>query len=44
MKNIDSLKRKQMLPKKETVDFLLRFSKSVDTVKLKNRNLLISKN
>lgn len=44
MKNIDSLKRKQMQPKKETVDFLLRFSKSVEAVKGKNRKFLISKN
>lgn len=44
MKNIDSLKRKQMLPKKETVKFLLRFSKSVETVALQDRKILISKN
>ena len=44
MKKIDTLKRKQRQPKKETVDFLLRFSKNLENVKGKNRNFLISKN
>lgn len=44
MKNNDSLKSKSLKPKKQTIDFLLSFSKSLEVVKVKNSNLHISKN
>ncbi len=44
MKNNDSLKAKSLKPKKQTIDFLLSFSKSLEVVKVKNSHLHISKN
>ncbi|WP_262483922.1 hypothetical protein [Chryseobacterium sp. ERMR1:04] len=44
MKKNDSLKVKALKPKKETIDFLLNFSKNIDVAKTKSKNYLISKN
>lgn len=44
MKKNDSLKVKTLKPKKQTIDFLLNFSKSVEIVKSKSKNYPISKN
>ena len=35
MKNNDSLKMKSLKPKKQTIDFLLNFSKNLEVVKIK---------
>ncbi len=44
MKKNDSLKVKTLKPKKQTVDFLLNFSKNLGIVKIKDKNYSISKN
>lgn len=44
MKNIDTLKNKTLNPKKDTVLFLLQFSKSLTIIKAKEKKYLISKN
>ena len=44
MKNLDTLKAKTLYPKKETVLFLLQFSKSLTIFKTKEKKYLISKN
>lgn len=44
MKKNDSLKVKTLKPKKQTIDFLLNFSKSIEVVKSKSKNYPISKN
>lgn len=44
MKKNDSLKVKTLKPKKQTVDFLLSFSKNLEVVKTRNKNYPISKN
>ncbi|WP_262897330.1 MULTISPECIES: hypothetical protein [Chryseobacterium] len=44
MKNNDSLKLKNLKPKKQTVDFLLSFSKNLEVVKVKNKNYHFTKN
>jgi len=44
MKKNDSLKVKTLKPKKQTIDFLLNFSKSIEIVKSKSKNYPISKN
>lgn len=44
MKANDSLKTKSLKPKKETIDFLLRFSKNLEVVKIKNNLCQITKN
>ncbi|SEF73753.1 hypothetical protein SAMN05421847_0776 [Halpernia humi] len=44
MKNLDTLKAKILTPKKETVLFLLQFSKSITVIKSKNKKYLVSKN
>jgi len=44
MRKNDSLKVKALKPKKETIDFLLNFSKNIDVVKTKSKNYPISKN
>lgn len=44
MKNFDTLKAKALLPKKETVLFLLQFSKSLEILKINGQKYLISKN
>lgn len=44
MKNIDTLNEKLLKPKKETVEFLLSYSKSIAVLRTKSKNLIISKN
>lgn len=44
MKKNDSLKVKTLKPKKQTIDFLLSYSKSVELVQSKSKNFPISKN
>ncbi|RKS96846.1 hypothetical protein BCF58_3281 [Chryseobacterium defluvii] len=44
MRKNDSLKEKTLKPKKQTIDFLLNFSKNLEVVKTKNKNYPISKN
>ncbi|MDQ0783550.1 hypothetical protein [Chryseobacterium sp. W4I1] len=44
MKKNDSLKVKALKPKKQTIDFLLNYSKSLELVKTKSKNFPISKN
>jgi hypothetical protein len=44
MKKNDSLKVKTLKPKKETIEFLLNYSKSLEVVKTKTKNYPISKN
>ncbi|MBP1166832.1 MULTISPECIES: hypothetical protein [Chryseobacterium] len=44
MKKNDSLKVKTLKPKKQTIDFLLNFSKSLEIVKSKSKNYPITKN
>jgi len=44
MKKNDSLKVKTLKPKKETIEFLLNYSKSLEIVKTKAKNYPISKN
>ncbi|SFK23486.1 hypothetical protein SAMN05421692_3774 [Chryseobacterium indologenes] len=44
MKKNDSLKVKTLKPKKQTIDFLLNFSKSIEIVKSKSKNYPIQKN
>ncbi len=44
MKKNDSLKVKTLKPKKQTIYFLLNFSKSLEIVKSKSKNYPITKN
>ncbi len=44
MRKNDSLKVKALKPKKETIEFLLNYSKNIDVVKTKSKNYPISKN
>ena len=44
MKKNYTFKEKQMIPKKETIQFLLQFSKSVEVVEGKKKQFLVSKN
>ncbi len=44
MRKNDSLKVKALKPKKQTIEFLLSFSKSVEVVKTLGKNYPISKN
>jgi hypothetical protein len=44
MKKNDSLKVKTLKPKKQTIDFLLNYSKSLELVKTKSKNFPVSKN
>lgn len=44
MKKIDSLNKKILKPRKQTIDFLLSFSKSIDVIQIREKNYLISKN
>ncbi|MDR6921664.1 hypothetical protein J2Y40_002513 [Chryseobacterium sp. 2987] len=44
MKKNDSLKVKTLKPKKQTIDFLLNFSKSIEIVKSKGKSYPILKN
>jgi len=44
MKKDDSLKVKTLKPKKQTIDFLLSYSKNLDVLKIKDKNYPVSKN
>ncbi|MFC0345617.1 hypothetical protein [Epilithonimonas hispanica] len=45
MKKNDTLTTKALMPKKEVIDFLLNYSKNIQTLKIKNRKtILVSKN
>ncbi|CAH0124415.1 hypothetical protein SRABI04_00069 [Chryseobacterium sp. Bi04] len=44
MKKNDSLKVKTLKPKKQTIDLLLNFSKSLEVVKSTSKNYTILKN
>jgi len=44
MKNNDSLKMKSLKPKKQTIDFLLKFSKNLEVIKIKNNHYHFPKN
>lgn len=44
MKKNDSLKVKTLKPKKQTINFLLNFSKSLEVVKGESKNYPILKN
>ncbi|WP_291881299.1 hypothetical protein [Chryseobacterium sp.] len=44
MKKNDSLKVKALKPKKETIEFLLSYSKSLEIIKTKAKNYPITKN
>ncbi len=44
MKSNDFLKTKNLKPKKEIIDFLLRFSKNLEVIKIKNNLCQITKN
>ncbi len=44
MKNNDSLKAKSLKPKKQTIDFLLSFSKNLEVIKVKDSHIHLTKN
>lgn len=44
MKKLDTLKAKKLKPKKSTVAFLLKFSKSIEIVRTPEETFIISKN
>lgn len=44
MKKNDTLKAKILKPKKQTIDFLLGFSKGIEVMMLKNKSFIITKN
>lgn len=44
MKKFDTLNKKLLKPRKQTVDFLLNFSKSTTVLKTKTKSIVISKN
>lgn len=44
MKENDALKEKVLKPKKQTIDFLIQYSRSIEMVKGKRKSFLISKN
>lgn len=44
MKKIDTLNVKLLKPKKQTVDFLLSFSKSIEIMRGKSKSFVLSKN
>lgn len=44
MKKINFLKKEIALPQKSTIDFLLRFSKSMAILKTTHQNFIVSKN
>ena len=44
MKKNDTLNERLLKPKKQTVEFLLSYSKSVAVVKSKNKNHVVVKN
>ena len=44
MKKIDTLNEKQLKPKKQTIDFLLNYSKNIAVLKTKSKNQIVPKN
>jgi len=45
MKKNDTLTKKALMPKKEIIDFILTYSKNLQTIKTKSRKtILVSKN
>ena len=44
MKKFDTLSKTPLLPNKETINFLLAFSKNVAVLKNKKKTFLVSKN
>ncbi len=44
MKNNYTLNKKLLTPKKQTIDFLIRFSQSIQVMKSKSKNHIVSKN
>jgi hypothetical protein len=44
MKDNYTLNEKQLNPKKQTIDFLLRFSQSIQALKLTSKIHIVSKN
>ncbi|MDN3606084.1 hypothetical protein [Kaistella yonginensis] len=44
MKNNYTLNERQLRPKKQTIDFLLSYSKSIQAIKLKSKTYLVSTN
>lgn len=44
MKKIDTLNEKLLKPKKQTIDFILSYSKSIAVLKSKTKNQIVSKN
>ena len=44
MKKNDTLNEKLLKPKKQTIDFLLSYSKNLAVLKTKSKNLTVSKN
>ena len=44
MKKIDTLNEKLLKPKKQAIDFLLSYSKSIAVLKSKTKNQIVSKN
>ncbi len=44
MKNIDTLNERLLKPKKQTIDFLLSYSQSIQVLKLKSKIQIVSKN
>lgn len=44
MRKDDSLKVKTLKPKKQTIEFLLSYSKGLEVVKVREKNYPISKN
>ena len=44
MKKNDSLKERLLTPKKQTIDFLLSYSQSIEVLKVKSKFHIVSKN
>jgi len=44
MKKNYNLKNSVLTPKKDTIDFLLSFSKSMAVIRTKNKSFIVSKN
>lgn len=44
MKKNDTLKERLLTPKKQTIDFLLSYSKSIQVLKLNSKIHIVSKN
>ena len=44
MKKFDTLNEKLLKPKKQTIDFLLGYSRSIEVLKTKTKTHIVSKN